>query len=184
MTDPNTASSPHSEFSRPLALDQVIDGQALHMSVEANADERSALAARLKLPAVNALTAELAISKWRGSGIAMSGQLSANVTQTCVITLEPFEEGVSGTIEAHFLPPRLIEPQEEEDVLLEAEDEVIEPLPESSIDVGELVTQHLSLALDPHPKKPGAEFTNGASDEPGVSPNPFSVLKGLVDPDS
>ncbi|MGD9801132.1 MAG: hypothetical protein AB7V02_11105, partial [Parvularculaceae bacterium] len=58
-----------------------------------------------------------------------------------------------------------------------------EPLDGDEIDLGELLVQHLSLALDPYPRKDGAEslletYRNAAT------ASPFAGLKGLKDPDS
>ena len=50
---------------------------------------------------------------------------------------------------------------------------------DGSIDLGELVAESLGLALDPYPRKPGAEFTTGAHDEKNPSPSPFAALEPL-----
>ena len=49
------------------------------------------------------------------------------------------------------------------------------------IDLGEVVTQHLSLAIDPYPHKEGVKYEYG-DDEPEKVPeafknNPFAALK-------
>ena len=58
-----------------------------------------------------------------------------------------------------------------------------EPIVDGLIDIGELVTQHLSLQLDPFPHKEGEHFETG--DESFVQrpneerQNPFAGLKAL-----
>ena len=57
-----------------------------------------------------------------------------------------------------------------------------DPVMEVWIDIGELVAQHLSLALEPYPRRPGVTFA-GIDDDadagsPGVT-NPFEVLAKL-----
>ena len=72
-------------------------------SVEAEEAERTALARRFGLVAIDRLAAELALSR-DGDEVAVDGTLSAQVTQACVATGEP----LAAEIEAPFdlaLPP-------------------------------------------------------------------------------
>ena len=59
-----------------------------------------------------------------------------------------------------------------------------EPLDTPEIDVGELIAQHLALALEPHPRRPGAVLESGGGEaqfpELAVRPNsPFAKLGQL-----
>ena len=69
----------------------------LIQKVEANAQERAALAKLNNLPEIASLTARLEIRKWR-RGAKVEGELAARVTQTCVVTLEPFEAEIEEPI--------------------------------------------------------------------------------------
>jgi hypothetical protein len=58
---------------------------------------------------------------------------------------------------------------------------VPEPLPADAIDLGEAVVQQLAVALDPYPRKPGAEIPaeySGAADTDGRG-GPFASLARL-----
>ena len=57
-----------------------------------------------------------------------------------------------------------------------------EPLETATIDLADMLVQHLSLSLDPHPRKPGAKSLLEDYRD-AASPSPFAVLKGLVDRD-
>ncbi len=55
-----------------------------------------------------------------------------------------------------------------------------EPLPAEGIDLGELVVQELAVALDPYPRKPGAEVpAEYRPPEVETKEGPFAALKAL-----
>jgi uncharacterized metal-binding protein YceD (DUF177 family) len=176
--DPATAAP---EFSRPFPADSAQGrGRAIH--VAAKADELTALARRFGLVELTSLEADLTLSKVRGGQmVRVKGELRAQVVQSCVVTLEPVAAEVKDSFQALFAPPAAIDPDAEElDVSLSDEDGP-EPLEGGRIDLGELVAQHLSLALDPYPRKPDAAFTAIAEGPEVPEPakvSPFAVLKG------
>jgi len=59
----------------------------------------------------------------------------------------------------------------------------VEPLRDDLIDVGRIVYETFSAALDPYPRKSGAEFTwsDPREAEATARSNPFAVLKKLKD---
>ena len=167
------------EFSRPVGA-----GATEHADIvrhlEADAHERSGLARRFGLESIERLEADVRLRRVRaGRVLEVSGSLSASVTQTCVVTLEPFPSEVTETFRALYdLEPRAGTIADEIDLDPDS-DEAIEPLVEGRVDVGELVAQHLSLALDPYPRAPGVEFAGfadegGGEDHPTAAP--FDVL--------
>ena len=91
------------EFSRPTRVEPLPRG-GLELDIEANADERAALAKLNNLPGIERLSASFRIAKWR-RGVHVEGELSARVTQTCVVSLEPFDVDIEEPIDARFLPP-------------------------------------------------------------------------------
>ena len=125
---------------------------------------------------MHSLKAELALARWRGEGIKVSGKFVAEVEQICVVTLDPFRAEVSDTIERYFLPKA--GPADEE--------AGIDSLQDGAVELGEIVVEGLSLALDPYPRKPGAEFEGlgddqAAADAPSTS-SPFSALACRASP--
>ena len=79
------------EFSRLIPVDRIpLEGASEHIA--ASEQEREALAARFGVLAVHALSAQMQLEPWRRGGIKVSGHFDARVKQTCVVTLEPFEE--------------------------------------------------------------------------------------------
>ena len=98
------------------------------------------------------------------------------MTQQCVVTLEPVEND----IEEHFLLRYTTDPvfaQSDEIVVDVEEEDTPEPVEGEALDLGEALVQQLALALDPYPRKPGAEleWREGGEEET----NPFAVLKQL-----
>ena len=69
-------------------------------------------------------------------------------------------------------------PVEEEVVIDPEADDPPEPLGDGLVDVGEIVTQQLALALDPYPRAPGSELpAEAAPATPAESP--FRALAAL-----
>jgi len=146
--------------------------------VVADEETRRAAAARLALPALHALAADLVIQRESGAGlIHVTGRLEANVRRSCVVTLEPFDAEITDEIDLFFAAaghppphaggrPRAAGPGEtrEEAALKlgadmpEGADDVPEALEGETLDLMEIAIQHLSLALDPHPRAPGASL--------------------------
>ena len=62
------------------------------------ADERAALARRFGLLALDSLTAKVGLMPADGGLVRIHGTLAAEVTQACVVTLEP----VTARVEASF----------------------------------------------------------------------------------
>jgi len=111
------------------------------------------------LLSLDSLTAKLTLKRIRSNQLLqVKGSYQAKLTQACVVTLEPVEAIINQPLEALFSlesSPILAHDAEASD---EGDLDAPEPLMDGKIDLGELVVQHLSLALDPFPRKPGAEF--------------------------
>jgi uncharacterized metal-binding protein YceD (DUF177 family) len=159
-----------SEFSHPLALDAV-PRQGLTIRLSADAAQRQALAQRFGLLALHSFEGELALKPAETGRVRVTGSLRAEVEQACVVTLEPVAQSVSEAVDWVLLP----EGQEPSDDLeAEGPDEI--EAEHNVADIGEALAQQLSLALDPYPRKPGAELPEGFGGEAG---GPFAALAKL-----
>jgi uncharacterized metal-binding protein YceD (DUF177 family) len=163
-----------------------VSHNALEVRVEADARERKALAELWDILGVEVLTAELKIRRWKKDGVKVMGSVHAEVTQACVVTLDPVPQVIDEAIEEIFVP--------EGSALAripanDAGEIVVDPdgpdLPESftgdEIDVGAFVAEMAAMALDPYPRKPDVEF-GGHIEGDAVDdrkPSPFAVLKNL-----
>ena len=117
---------------------------------------KAALARRLDLVSLDALTAQLRFEPTDEAegAIRVTGTIRAELVQSCVVTLQPVPRTLSESISVLYAPLPAEQPEHEVEVL--AEDDEAEPLPEDGIDVGEAVTEHLALFLDPYPRHPDA----------------------------
>ncbi len=153
------------------------DGETV--TIEASAAERAALAAALDLPSIERLHATLTVRRAAKGGARVIGAVAGEVTQTCVVTLEPFPATVEEAIDVRFAPrdeARERRPFEEpETVSLTGEDEP-DPIVDGKIDLGALAAEFFALGLDPYPRKPGVAFEPPAEPEPETTP--FPVLRG------
>jgi hypothetical protein len=126
--------------------------------IEVTADERAALATRLGVDALPAYQIDIEATPWRGTGLKIMGRIHARVQQICVVSLESFEQKIEETIEIKYLPDVNIKKGKGDDVSLILDiDEWDEPeaIPEDGqIDLGEIATEFLVLAINPYPRKP------------------------------
>ncbi len=171
-----------SEFSRPIDLAELGDDEMV-VEIAADADERAALARRYDLRALDALRARIWLRRGEGGTVHLRADFAATLTQTCVVSLEPVPAEIEDHVEIVFAP-RGAAPREELAVIVAAEGaEPPEPLPPGALDVGEVIAEHLGLALDSYPRRRGAVFdaagwaSRGPRDEGEDSP--FAVLRKL-----
>ena len=186
MTDPSHV--PAVTFERPLRTAEV-PPEGLEIDLVANDAERDALARLNALVAIPALAARLRVRHWRGDGLEVEGEVRATVRQTCVLTLDEFDQEIVAPVHMRFAPPRDPAPTrrprhartgdtEDDDALtVGLEDDPPDPLVGGGIDLGAVVSEFLTLALDPYPRKPGAQFVE-PNPENRAEASPFVVLRG------
>jgi len=170
--------APHG-FARLVQAAKVGEG-GLAVSVTPAPGNLPKIADYLELVSLQGLSGDVLLTRWRAKGVKVTGHFSADVTQSCVVTLEPVQAHIEGDFERRFLPGAEVNPNEGKipEINLDAESEdPPEPLGRE-IDLGEILVEELSLALDPYPRKPGVEFA--AEQETVAKPdNPFAVLAKL-----
>jgi hypothetical protein len=164
-------------FSRIVRVDALPRG-GQNMTIEASPSERDALASLYEIPAIAALTATLRLEPTGHGGARVSGAVHGEVTQTCVVSLEPFAATVDEDIDVRFAPRSEMDSvrgsrSETETFSIDDEDEP-DPIIEGKIDVGALAAEFFALGLDPYPRKPGVEFVAPAESPPADSP--FAAL--------
>lgn len=158
---------PHApELHRPV---DIHDADRRDITVQADAAECRAIAERLGLPALHALTCRLHLQAGPGGRPAAQGQMQARLRQVCVLTLEEFDAAIDAPFTLVFVPSGLAADD------LDAEDEDEVEYEGNAIDLGEAAVQQLALMLDPYPRKPGAVLPD-SSDAPD---NPFAALNAL-----
>ncbi len=167
------------------------------MSIAPDEAARKRLAQRLGIVSLDSLQADIKISRQPGeAAFHVNGHIDAKLTQECVVTLEPLDVHVEDDFEAWFADgeaaisiakarhEKLNEKGHGELPVLDERDDP-EPLIDGKLDLGELVTQYLSLSVDPYPHAEGVEFeeiAEGVGDEgEDLIKNPFAALKDWKD---
>lgn len=158
----------------------------LELRIEADERERAALAVLWDILGVEALTAELKVRRWKKDGVKIMGMVHAEVTQACVVTLEPVSEVIDAAVEEIFVPEgsplARIPPNDAGEIVLDPDGpDLPEPFAGDEIDIGAFVAEMAAMALDPYPRKADADFAGHEEAEGEVvrKPSPFAVLKNL-----
>lgn len=138
---------------------------------------RRAIADRLGEPGVETLEGDFMLRPFSG-GVDLELRLFARVQRTCVASLEPMTETISEHYEIRF-ERDFVESQADEDDGETAR----EPLEGDTLDLEEILIQHLAISLAPHPRKEGARSLAETYHDP-VNLSPFSGLKGVIDGDA
>jgi uncharacterized metal-binding protein YceD (DUF177 family) len=176
-------SHPEFEFSRAIEVDRIAAAPS-NFKYDADPAERAALAERFGLVSLDRFHASFSVRRLRKDLIRVKGHISASLVQACVVTLDPVPAEIAEDVELDFSE----EPDDsglEMDLDAEAADGP-EPLSGGMIDLGEVAAEQLGLAIDPYPRKPGAEIPAQWAGEPAAEPepepkvNPFSALEKLT----
>lgn len=179
------------EFSRTVEAANLPSG-GREISVKADSNELAALTRRFGLLALTQLQGAVRLTPFggkngEGRGIEVSGRFEAQVQQPCVVTLDPVDAALVETFTVRYVPEEVLSENlgpDGELVIEDANEESLEPLEgaleDGKVDIGEMVAQHLALALDPYPRKSGAGLV--ADDDAQAQEkreNPFAALAKL-----
>jgi len=149
---------------------------------DADPNELAAIARALDLVACTSLRAQYAILPLPGGRYRLTGRLNAQVTQACVVTLDPVESTLEESFEATFWPQQAMPLPESGELAIDDAPEP-EPILAGQIAVGRAVFESLAAALEPYPRKPGAVLdwqpAPPADAEVTRDASPFAVLANL-----
>lgn len=158
------------EFSVEINLGDLPRGGKL-FHLKAGKAECAAIAKRLGVPAVKLLEGDIHLAATK-TNISAVGTLRATLVRECVASLEEMDEAVSDSFELEFVRDESLVPEEEG-----VEEWELPEVHEGPVfDLGELLAQQLSLAMNPFPRKEGARSLvedYGAARES----SPFAALR-------
>jgi len=179
------------EWSHFIDADDV-GSELTRLSITPDKEARKNLVRRLGVIGIDSLKADLELQREQGGMVVhVKGHIDAKLKQSCVVTLDPVTSSVHETFEAWFADPdqavALAKVKHDKQVKANGETPIIdehedpEAIVDGRIDLGEVVTQHLCLAVDPYPHKEGEVYEYG-DDAPHKVPeafknNPFAALK-------
>ena len=167
------------EWTKAVRLHEIARGPVT-LDLAPDAAQRAKVAKDLGLESLPALTARVTVKPWL-DGAEVTGRFQATVEQICSVTLEPFEQPLSGEIHVRAVPSGSPHATVEEGGEVELDPDADDPpdvLENDAIDAAGYVVEHLALEVDPFPRKPGAEFEYTS---PTQEESPFAVLKKLKD---
>ena len=151
--------------------------------IAADAQQRAAIARWSGVVSVERLEVRIEIRKISASRFGLTFHLAADVTQSCVVTLEPVKGHMARSFERelHFVGGSIRHkaPESEPELVLDSDpEEGPEEIQSLHYDLAVPVLEEYALSLEPYPRYPGVEFA--AKTDPEDRPeSPFAVLKGL-----
>jgi len=149
----------------------------------ADAAQRAGIAKWSGVLAVEKFETRVEIKKLAPNRFGLAFHLVADVTQACVVTLEP----VPGHMDRSFTRELVFigasrhrdVPDSAPDLVLDGdEEEGPEEIDSLHLDLAVPVLEEFALSLDPYPRKPGVEFALKTTEE-APPESPFAVLKSL-----
>ena len=170
---------PPPELSRTVKLSE-IGNSAKTATLLATEDECTALAKRFDLPSIKSISAEYVL-KANDEKITFAGTIHSKLQQMCAISGEAFSVTIKEPFNIAFVD-KIAEPENEEEIELEADDCDLIAIDGNQIDIGEAAAQTLYLALPPYPRGPAADqIAAKAGLKSEAEAGPFGVLAALKD---
>ena len=171
-----------SEFSYIVDLSDLCGKhQSVIYDFKADFPQRAALAARFGIVELCMLQICATLTPQRRQGhYRITGELQAKIVQNCVVSLEPILSNINATLNLVVYPDG-----NEQIINLSLEDEESETYWGSSVDLGEIASVELALAIDPYPRSSGdCSLTLGPGidhwgDHEMKESRPFAALEEL-----
>ena len=152
-------------LSRPVRVDPMPQGGMAYV-VEADAGERAKLAKLNDLVELENLKATFELTPAPGRKVKAVGRLTAKLTQSCVVTLEPMVSVIDEAIALEFAPESAASANPDDE-------DAPDPIVDGTINLGAVTAEFLTLNIDPYPRKEGAAFEAPVDEE---SASPFAAL--------
>jgi uncharacterized metal-binding protein YceD (DUF177 family) len=158
----------------------VTDVPANGMEVKrvATDEERAAVAKTLELLSCDQLTATYRVRRGAGEGYNVRGKFTADVIQACVVTLAPVYDTINQEFAVEFHPASALVDDAIGATDLDSEVDM-EPIDGTTLSIGRVIFEELAAALNPYPRRPGAEYVAPSGTAATAKPNPFAVLEKL-----
>lgn len=180
------------EFSRKVPFEDLLNEKET-LELAPDAREAARLAERYSVLSVQNMKAFLKFAVQGGHKLHIKGTIIADVAQKCAVSLEPVTQHIHEEFEAFFINndqavsfvqakhQRQREIEDPEIPFLDEKDDP-EQVIDGKADLGELVAQHLSLMIEPYPRKEGVALEDDSAGKEAEDPsvhrrNPFEALK-------
>ncbi|MBR5129820.1 MAG: DUF177 domain-containing protein [Alphaproteobacteria bacterium] len=155
---------------------KTIPSKGISFELTATQEECSSLAERFDLPSVRSFVLSGSV---KGNDILRyDGRFEAQVVRECVVSLDEFEQTVSGEFSELFSEKGTDFSAETNFDIDMDDEETVDLIKNGRLEIGEIAAQQFGLHLDPFPKKQEGVFEYKEAEAEQV--NPFSVLKNLI----
>lgn len=126
--------------------------------IVASENERTAIANRLGLVSVGVIEGDLTVIPAIARETHVEGAIRAEIVQSCVVSGDPVPADLVIQVHRRYSEDAdaLMEPDDED--IPDPEEDVIDPIVDGEIDVGEAVVEELALQMPAYPRKPDAAF--------------------------
>jgi hypothetical protein len=164
-------------FSVIYDLSDISDAGA-ELAIEATPEQRARIAEWAEVPSVDRFAARVTLKRHSATRFEYLAALSAEVVQSCVVTLKPVPAHLALEIARSLHLIRMsrganLGPLE----LPPVSDETPEEIEHTRYDIAAPLLEEFSLALDPYPRAPDVTFE--APEGEDLKESPFAVLKPL-----
>ena len=177
MTDEGFPISQLYELGRlPQAGDEV--------TIAPSADELARIARWADVEAVEAFRARIDLRKISQSHFAFDAEMSADIVQSCVVTLAPLRSHIARKFTRDLFLSAAAHRPASKTIDIEpmpADDDGREEIEGLRYDLAVPVLEELVLAIDPYPRALGVTF-EAPRNEADSPEHPFAALKGLKNP--
>lgn len=168
-----------------IPIPHVHDSLKAHQS--ANADMRANLAEALNIEVCNSLTCDIDLAPAKRGRFHGTVHIKAGITQTCVVTVEPFDSALDETVRVEFWPEKQIaawDADRGEEAEIDENTPDPEPIEDDTLNVGRVIYESLVVAVDPYPRAPDAALETASTETEAerAAERPFAALEKLRSP--
>ncbi len=124
------------------------------------AHDRQRIAAFLRIESLESLALDYRLTPAAKNRFRLSGQLRAELTQLCGVTLDPVAEIIDEPVDLECWPEKQIAATiaEEEVLVRDLPEDPPAPIVNGAVDLGALAIELLATAINPYPRKSEASF--------------------------
>lgn len=176
-------------LSKPVVVG-ALSASGEGVRIVADESQLSVLANELGVESVNTARFEGKIRRYKKAGFRMNGALNADLVQACVVTMDPVQQILSLELDRKFLPQdsktNSARYSDDGEMIIDPDADEPDDLLSGTVDLWEVLIEELNLAIDPFPRKEGAEFEEksaGYGGDTGTkieTHNPFADLNTLI----
>lgn len=167
-------------FNLEVLLDK-LPAKGRHIKLEANGEDLIELARIAKVNEVGRFRANLHVARVDGA-IQVLGKISAEISQPCVITLEPVHQRIEEELSRVFLPKtkETVENAPGSEAYIElGPDEVPDYYEGNVLDLSAYLLESLGLSIELYPRLAGAKLSKEQAGDNPDKLSPFAALKSL-----